>query len=211
MKQNRIKQVRLDMGLQVNEMAELMGVSPSTVSNWEGGRFPVPEKKLPRMAEISGCSIAYLRGEDTAQINWTKPIAQDSIPALHRSPVWCEGYGWGLVNAVSKTITLTDGSVLHLQDLTATLYGIPPAFTVSLFGYGAPLSLGKLKNTQTAWVEPISTDATLREELRGWYHAKSDRFFENEYGQRFYVDTYMAKWIAFEDIPDPGTEINNKG
>ena len=50
------------------------------------------------------------------------------------------------------------------------------------------------------WVEPISMDAALRDELRGWYHIKR-RFAENEVGQRFYFDFYGAKWLAFTNGP----------
>ena len=51
------------------------------------------------------------------------------------------------------------------------------------------------------WVEPISMDAALRDELRGWYHIKR-RFVENEVGQRFYFDFYGAKWLAFANGPE---------
>ncbi len=47
------------------------------------------------------------------------------------------------------------------------------------------------------WVEPISPDSNLRDELRGWYRRK-DRYVENEYGNRFYLDTYEAKWLGFD-------------
>ena len=54
------------------------------------------------------------------------------------------------------------------------------------------------------WVEPISPDSLLRDELRGWYHRK-DQYVENEYGNRFYLDTYDAKWLGFEKEQD-GTQ-----
>ena len=52
-------------------------------------------------------------------------------------------------------------------------------------------------DTQTQdFKQPISSDSDLRRELRGWYQAK-DRFVQNEYGNRFYLDTYGSKWLAF--------------
>ena len=48
------------------------------------------------------------------------------------------------------------------------------------------------------WVEPITTDYDLAAELRGWYRLRGRRLVENEYGNRFYLDTYGAKWLAFE-------------
>ena len=48
------------------------------------------------------------------------------------------------------------------------------------------------------WVEPISVDTDLRQELRGWYYVKK-RWVENEYGNKFYLDAYGAKWLAFNN------------
>ena len=57
----------------------------------------------------------------------------------------------------------------------------------------------EIKQSDEIWVEPISTDSKLRDELRGWYRIK-ERFVENEFGNRFYFDTYGAKWLGFENI-----------
>lgn len=43
----------------------------------------------------------------------------------------------------------------------------------------------------------LSPDSELRNELRGWYWVQA-RFVQNEYGNRFYPDTYGAKWLAFD-------------
>lgn len=59
-----------------------------------------------------------------------------------------------------------------------------------------PLSRSELINQEEIWLEPISPDSDLRRELQGWYQVK-DRFVENEYGNRFYLDTYVSKWLAF--------------
>lgn len=200
MNASRIKQTRLDMELTTTEMAKRMGVALSTISNWESGRFPIPEKKLVRLAEISGCSLAYLRGEDSEQVNWIAPIDSGNIPVLHRCPVWSAEYGWGLMNAVTRTMVLADSTSIPLQDLTAQLYGIPPTFSLPLFGFGNPLNRHEMEHAENVWVEPISTDDDLRAELRGWYHVKMERFVENEFGNRFYFDTYLAKWAAFSEM-----------
>ena len=54
------------------------------------------------------------------------------------------------------------------------------------------------RQLENIWVEPISKDSELRNELRGWYHLK-DRYVENEYGNRFYLDTYGAKWLGYDN------------
>ncbi len=55
----------------------------------------------------------------------------------------------------------------------------------------APKSAGK-----KIWVEPISPGAELRKELLGWYQV-IDLFVQTKYGNRFYLDTYASKWLAF--------------
>ena len=67
-----------------------------------------------------------------------------------------------------------------------------------------PLSRAQILTKEKMWVEPISPDSLLRDELRGWYHRK-DQYVENEYGNRFYLDTYEAKWLGFEKEQD-GTQ-----
>ena len=59
-----------------------------------------------------------------------------------------------------------------------------------------PLSHSEVRRQKEIWVETISPDSDLRRELQGWYHVKG-RFVENEYGNRFYLDTYGSKWLAF--------------
>ncbi len=47
------------------------------------------------------------------------------------------------------------------------------------------------------WVDPISTDECLRNELRGLYYTKR-RYVENDAGNRFLYDAYGVKWLAFD-------------
>ena len=47
------------------------------------------------------------------------------------------------------------------------------------------------------WVDPISTDECLRNELRGLYYTKR-RYVENDAGNSFLYDAYGVKWLAFD-------------
>ena len=85
-----------------------------------------------------------------------------------------------MVNAIEGELLFASGMRLSLAD-AAEVYVLP-------IGYDC------------VWVEPISMDAALRDELRGWYYIKR-RFVENEVGQRFYFDFYGAKWLAFANGP----------
>lgn len=55
-----IKQLRKDMGMTQNQLAEKMGVERSAVAKWEAGAAQPSTAKLPALAEALGCSVADL-------------------------------------------------------------------------------------------------------------------------------------------------------
>lgn len=63
--------------------------------------------------------------------------------------------------------------------------------------HGRPLALDMVMACRLVWVEPISPDRALREELRGWYTRRS-HWVENDCGNRFFLGSYGVKWLAFE-------------
>ena len=113
----------------------------------------------------------------------------------NETPVFSSRYGWAMVNAIEGELLFASGMRLSLAD-TAEVYVLPPAFATPGAAVTMPLRRDELTGYDCVWVEPISMDAALRDELRGWYHIKR-RFVENEVGQRFYFDFYGAKWLAF--------------
>ena len=92
-------------------------------------------------------------------------------------------------------MVLPDGHMLPFSDV-GELFICSPPFSEAELPKGPPLSRAELIHQEEIWLEPISPDSDLRRELRGWYRVK-DRFVENEYGNRFYLDTYGSKWLAF--------------
>ena len=59
-------------------------------------------------------------------------------------------------------------------------------------------------------MKSISGDTTPRNALQGWYHRKG-RCVENEMGQRFYLDFYGSKWLAYPEMaPLAHTNMNPK-
>ena len=104
-----------------------------------------------------------------------------------------------MVDAIEGKLLFADGMRLPLADATE-VYALPPAFTISGVAAATQLRRDELNEYDSVWVEPISMDTLLRNELRGWYRVKK-RFVENEVGQRFYTDFYEAKWIAFAKGP----------
>ena len=60
----KIRELRIAAGLTQVRIAEAMGVTQSTVSQWESGSVLPDTEKLPRLAEVLGCGIADLFSQD---------------------------------------------------------------------------------------------------------------------------------------------------
>jgi hypothetical protein len=157
-----------------------------------------------QLAELLGVGVTYLLGTDE-RVSYTEPVSAAMLPALHRTPVWTRSRGWALVNAVEKTLVLTDKSEVLFIDIGEPVYVVPPAFALGLRGAGEILSLDDVLSSERVWAEPITTDPELASELRGWYRPRGRRLVENEYGNRLYMDAYGAKWLAFKECFDPAS------
>ena len=191
----QFKNARLIKHLKVSEAIEKLGISQPTLSAWEGERKSPSLDKLEQMADVYGVTTDYLLGRMETAPSYTESIPPEMLPVLHGNPVWSAEYGWLLVNAIDRCLIRTDGSSLPFAD-GGKLYRMPPAFSASDIPHSTPLTMDDLLKMACVWVEPISNDSKLRKELRGLYHIKN-RFVENEFGNRFYLDTYHAKWLAF--------------
>ena len=182
--------------------ARALGVSQPTLSAWEGERKNPSVDSLIRMSELYEVSVDFLLGLPESRYHRAdllQPIPVETLPAFHDSPVYSPNYGWAMVNTEENMLRFADGSLLSLAD-AAIVYAIPPAFAITAAPTGMPLQKIELSEYDSVWVEPISTDISLRHELRGWYRVE-DRYAENEVGQRFYFDFYGAKWLAFAAGP----------
>lgn len=192
----QFKKARQINNLKVIEAAEKLGISQPTLSAWEGERKSPSIENLENMAELYGVTTDFLLGKtDELEPNRTAPIDAATLPIMHDKPVWSSEYGWLLVNAIDKVLVGLNGISVPFSD-SRELYSLPQLFSEASLPEGRPLNLSELKEADSVWVEPISLDSELRRELCGWYHHR-DRYFENEYGNRFYLDTYNSKWLAF--------------
>jgi transcriptional regulator with XRE-family HTH domain len=57
---DRMRLARMKAGLEQEEMAEILGVSSSTVSNWENGRVSVRRPFLSAWAQVTGFNMSSL-------------------------------------------------------------------------------------------------------------------------------------------------------
>ena len=178
--------------------AKEMGIAQSTLSGWESERTIPSIEGLERMADYYRVSTDFLLGrtrQDDPRPDWLQSISPKALPAFHERPVYVENRGWAFVDAVEHLLRFANGDVLSLANSPAVFF-LPPAYALPVSPSTAPLLLDEIPQYEKVWVEPISTDTALREELRGWYEVKK-RYVENEAGQRFYLDFYEAKWLAF--------------
>lgn len=192
------KTVRKMKKILLTDAAKDLGVAQPTLSSWESERKSPSVDALIRMAKYYGVTVDYLLGlssENDSRMNILRPVASESLPALHGSPVYKPKYGWAFVNAVEHHLCFAEGLILPFAD-AQDLYMLPPAFSVREQPTEKPLSKDELSSLDEVWVEPISNDDALRSELCGWYRVRA-RYVENEVGQRFYLDFYEAKWLAF--------------
>ena len=199
----RIIQARLDAGLSQKELAEKLNVDKGTLSNWENGSRQLTLERLVQLAELLGVKVAFLLGEDD-RLPFMERVSTAILPILHWAPVWMRSRGWALVNAASATLVFPDKSEIAFAEVQEPVYVIPPAFSIGLRGMGDPLGVDEVIISDRVWVEPVITDPELAAELRGWYRPRGPRLVENEYGIRFYMDTYGAKWLAFKSCSQTG-------
>jgi transcriptional regulator with XRE-family HTH domain len=91
----RIKAARKAKGLTQDKLAELMGVSRPSVSQWENGGTNVDPKNMKKLADTLGVSLAHLSGEESdydEPSNVSPPVSQsrqryDKV-SRQKYPIW---------------------------------------------------------------------------------------------------------------------------
>ena len=197
----RFREIRERAGLTTYEAATKIGVSQAAISQWENGTRTPSIEMLCKMADLYCVSTDYLLGRDSASKVTPIPLddkilTRDTLRFMHGKPVWDSQRGWGVVNSALDYIIFMDGSKVVLGEAMA-LQTVPPAFSVGYSPTAKPIAYDDLSKFQHLWIQPISADTFLREELSGWYQVKSF-YVENQYGTRFLFDTYGTRWLAFE-------------
>lgn len=189
---------RLARKWKMMDVIEKLGISQPTLSAWEGERKAPGIDNLEKMADLYGVTTDYLLGRTAIkQPDATDAIPSESLPVFDSRPVWSAEYGWMLVHAENRSLTLPDGSSISFEK-AGELFTLPPAFSDAEPPHGKPLTLDTVIDSDQVWVEPISPDRFLREELRGWYAVYS-QWVDNSCGNKFFFSSYGVKWVAFSD------------
>lgn len=189
------KNARKGQKLMVKDAAAKLDVSPSTLGAWESERKTPSIESLEAMADLYKVSTDYLLGRGELNTATSLPLPQDLLKIYHGKPVWSSDFGWVLVDSVKNVLVCLNGSMVPFDNV-GSVYATQPPFYEATLPDTKPLSKQELTNHKEVWLEPISHDAELREQLRGWYRV-CERWVENDYGTRFSIDAYGAKWLAF--------------
>lgn len=194
----RFKDARIQSGMSQKDAANHLLVSAATINNWESGRRLPTIEALEKMADLYGVTTDYLLGRDEISKHYKEistPVGKECLHFMHDCPVFVNNHRWGIVNTSDSLIHFSDGQTVSFSNIQS-VSTLPQAIVAGYIPYGEPLELSNIELQEKIWVEPISHDEILRTEMRGWYTVKS-RYVENEFGQRFYFDTYGNKWLAF--------------
>lgn len=189
------KNARKNQKMIVKDAAAKLDISPSTLGAWEAERKAPSIESLEAMADLYQVTTDYLLGRENPSATASLPLSQDVLKIYHSKPVWSSDYGWVLVDSVRTVFVRLDGSTILFEN-AGSVYAAQPPFYEATLPDTKPLSIAEISNHSKVWLEPISHDTELREELRGWYRV-CDRWVENDHGTRFPIDTYGSKWLAF--------------
>ena len=189
------KNARKNQKMIVKDAAAKLDISPSTLGAWEAERKAPSIESLEAMADLYQVTTDYLLGRENPSATTSLPLSLELLKIYHSKPVWSSDYGWVLVDSVRTVFVRLDGSTVPVEN-AGSVYAAQPPFYEATLPDTKPLSIAEISNHSKIWLEPISHDAELREELRGWYRV-CDRWVENDHGTRFPIDTYGAKWLAF--------------
>ena len=190
----RFKEARTMNNLKAVEAAEKLGVATPTLSAWESEKKSPPLDTIIAMAKLYNVSVDYLVGNDVqTAVSSLNPIAKDSIVLYHGRPVWVDGKGWALVNSIEKVLVFSDGRKELYIDSNLLAYS--PKFTENELPTATPLTPEEISISESVWVEPVGTES-IRNELRGIYTVRGE-FVENTRGCRFFLDSYLGNWVAY--------------
>lgn len=193
----RFREARKKNNLKLTVAAQMIGVSQPTLSSWESGRKSPTLENLERMAELYNVTTDYLLGRgDGKETEALLSLPSDRLRVSNGKPVWSDKYGWLLISSSAQEFIAPTGERIPFGT-AGEIRDIAPRFAESTIPQSQTLTQSEVLSQTQVWVEPISPDPDMREYLRGWYQVK-DHLVENEYGTKFSLDSYGAKWLAFK-------------
>lgn len=114
-KKNYLKERRLELNLTIENVAEFVGVSPSTVSRWETGNIgSMRQNKIVKMAEILRASELWVMGFDLSNLDVELQKALEEKTAKYKE-ISSKLFGKDL--KAKEKIIMLDSLIKSLNDL----------------------------------------------------------------------------------------------
>ena len=193
----KIKSLRESHNMTQSSLAKTLGVTRSGVNAWEMGISVPSTHYIVELAKYFDVSTDYLLGREETPPATSLPLPGELLKIYHGKSVWSSDFGWVLVNSIKNVLVCVDGSLVPFDNAGSVYVAQPPFYEASLPD-SKPLSKPDLQNYGEIWLEPISHDTELREQLRGTYRVY-EHWVENNFGNRFSLGTYGVKWLAFSN------------
>lgn len=78
----KLKELRLEKGIKQKEAAEILGISPKTLSHWESDTNEPNLTMLKALAKLYGINVSELFGEDVIDAESKNSMIEDIIDML---------------------------------------------------------------------------------------------------------------------------------
>lgn len=76
------------LGIQANELADKVGLTPGAIGNWMTGLNEAKGKNLRKLAEALGCNPLWLSGGESPEITYDTPTLREDSPEPDME-IWC--------------------------------------------------------------------------------------------------------------------------
>jgi len=121
---DRIRELREEKQLSQIEMAKLLNVANTTVSQWETGKRQPDIDTLEQLANLLNCTTDYLLGRTDYKTAYSVPLADfaEYLPAdLKRFVLDNKGHQWAEVAAKADEYNLTPQDIKDLIDMVTRM------------------------------------------------------------------------------------------
>lgn len=217
-KQNQFSQA--DVAEQLTEMLPDTYVSSQTVSTWERGHRPVPEKYYNALTSLYGVTLEYLCGKTTDPLSTTKdePVMnarkEDStidIDQLHNYdglPVYVvfkeyqRNNAWGIYDEANNRIVFTSFvlSCTKIIETNIEIYAMKPEYLGTVGRHGSAINFVSALKKKQVYIKMTSPDETIHNLYDGWYTKNEAKdAFINSLGYALPYSGYGISYNGYSD------------
>jgi transcriptional regulator with XRE-family HTH domain len=174
---DKIKQLRLSLGLNQAQFAKRMEVTQATVSRWERGAMPEPQK-LSHLAELTGETIQAFIGGSVQKPATSGSLNRFWVRGTVQAGVWALAYEWPqddwIPYAGGSHIEAPEGTRFGLRAEGASMNLVYPPGTI-LDCVNLEAWNKELENGRRVIVERHKADGTVEATVKEYYRDDTGR------------------------------------